>query len=248
MKKVFIIGAHRSGTTKLASYFSEVLGFAGAAEGHVFRLVANLIDGRAEIEKSIPKKAYEVNKIGFDRIIVSMVQTLDSLVSEHHKKCDFFDKTPGFRMISATQMIKRAIPESKFIYMQRNGIANINSNLRAWPTRRFSGACEMWAKPVAAYLQVKEALGNDLISFEMSDMVSDPWAFHNAIANHVGLHSIWSRSDIESYFQIPSRSSKTKSRPELEAPTLAEQLWSDEEKDIFEQICGNLMRTVGYEY
>lgn len=248
MKKVFIIGAHRSGTTKLASYFSDILGFAGDFESHVFRLVSSLMDGKGQIEKSIPKGAYDVNKIGFDKILGALVGTLEDLVINHHEGRDFFDKTPGSQMINATKLIAKYIPDAKFIYMQRNGIANVKSNLRLWPSRSFAHACTMWAYSIDSFTNVRDLLGDRLLFIEMNEMIHDPWKMHQDIISHLELPGRWSEEEIKQYFDSPSMSSTNAAAPKIEAPLLSEQDWSDEDKATFERLCGDAMRRMGYEY
>ncbi|QUS36086.1 sulfotransferase [Falsirhodobacter algicola] len=246
MRKVFIIGAHRSGTSKIASYFSDVLGFAGYAEGHAWRFLASLQDGRAEITRTIPESAYEVNRIGMDTVLLAMTRTLDSLVLAHHGGRDYYDKTPGFRMIDTCPLIARHIPEAQFIHMHRNGIENVKSNLRLWPNRHFDDACRMWSAPIKSFHAVRGELGARMISFDMADFLIDPWNAHGRILAHLGLDPRWTEDEVRAYFATGSNSSTGEVPRGRIAPTLAAQSWTEAQKACFREICGPQMEALGY--
>lgn len=248
MKKIFIIGAHRSGTSKLASYFSDVLKFSGYAEGHIYRLVSHLLVGKVDIISTIPPNAYEVNQIGIDFVIQSLVKTMDQIISAHHEYKDYYDKTPGFRMIDASPVISRAIPEARFIHMHRHGIENVNSNLRLWPDRYFKDACHMWASPIKSFLAAKQELGEKVIDFDMNDFIVDPYGMHNKLANHIDLKVKVPKLVVEDYFASGSSTSTRSFKPVVVEPKLDEQDWSEADKDTFRSVCGPAMEAMGYSY
>lgn len=106
----------------------------------------------------------------------------------------------------------------------------------------------MWARPIAAYTDIKEDLGDRLLSLDMNSLILNPWLMHAKIMKHLGLPNTWARDDIERYFESPSVSSTLPSKPALEKPLLSEQSWLDDEKMTFEAICGPWMKVLGYEY
>ncbi|MEL6234817.1 MAG: sulfotransferase [Pseudomonadota bacterium] len=248
MRKVFIIGAHRSGTSKLASYFSEVLGFSGHAEGHVYRLLSHLKNGKADIVKTIPENAYEVNRVGFERIFRRLTRALDALISEHHGHQDYYDKTPGYRMIDAAPLIHRHIPEARFIHLHRNGIDNVRSNMRLWPDRHFDDACRMWASSIRTYFNVRAQISDRLLELEMGELIGQPWAVHQRILAHLELEHPVSEEDIRAYFASGSSTSTTALDTAPRAPRLDEQGWSADEQETFIRICGEAMDALGYTY
>lgn len=248
MRKVFIIGAHRSGTSKLASYFSEILGFSGHAEGHVYRLLSHLKNGKADIVKTIPENAYEVNRVGFERIFRRLTRALDALIAEHHHHNDYFDKTPGYRMIDAAPIIFRHIPESRFIHLHRNGIDNVRSNLRLWPDRHFDDACRMWASSIRTYFNVRDQITDRLLALEMQELIEQPWEVHCRILEHLSLDHPVSRADIEAYFAAGSSTSTAALDMKARQPRLDEQGWSETEQQTFVRICGEAMDSLGYTY
>ncbi|WP_118134215.1 sulfotransferase [Oceanicella sp. SM1341] len=245
MRKVFILGAHRSGTSKLASYFSEVLGFRGWAEGHIYRLVPHLMQGNRAIQKTIPENAFEINRIGKRTIIDHLVRSLDALISEHHEHQDYYDKTPGFQMLDAAPVIHRVLPEARFIHVRRNGIDNVASNLRNWERRGFKDACGMWKSALDAWFRVQERIADRTCEIEMDDLKTGSWRIHQEICAHLGLENRWSREEIEAYFGQGSPTSTVPLAPRAET-TLEAMDWTPEQKALFIETCGENMRRCGY--
>ncbi len=248
MRKVFIIGAHRSGTSKLAAYFKEELEFAGYGESHVYRMLSYAQDGRRDIISDIPKDAFEVNRIGFGPIMRSMTRSLDRLVSQHHGDADRFDKTPGWRMIQAAPLVHRYVKESTFIHLQRNGISNVRSNMRLWPDRTFEDACQMWAACMNAYEKARPRLGKRLLELDMNDLIQRPWESHCRIMDHLEMESPLSQDQVEEYFGRGSTTSTAALDTTGVPPRLQDQPWTDAQKAQFIKICGPAMDRMGYPY
>ncbi|QDL91273.1 sulfotransferase [Paroceanicella profunda] len=245
MRKVFILGAHRSGTSKLAAYFKEVLGFRGYAEGHIYRLVPHLMQGNRAIQKSIPENAFEINRIGKRTIIDHLVLSLDALISEHHHHEDYYDKTPGFQMLDAAPALHRCLPEARFIHVHRNGIENVASNLRNWERRGFKDACGMWQSALDAWFRVKDRIADRCYEIEMDALKTDSWRIHQEICAHLALENRWSRDEIEAYFGAGSSTSTVPLAPPR-APLLEDMDWSPAQKALFVETCGENMRRCGY--
>jgi hypothetical protein len=245
--KIFILGAHRSGTSKLASYFKDILAFKGDNENHIYRLLYYFKQGINDIEKSIPENAYTINRIGSQKILKAMTEELDNLISDHFKKQNFFDKTPGFQMIEIAPTIYKYVPDAKFIYLQRNGIDNVKSNHRLWPTRFFKHACEMWSNCVNAHHSIKNELGESLIDIEMNELKDKPFIVHKRILNHCVIINDTDKVTINEYFAKGSNTS-TQELVKYIPPMLADQNWTDTEKQTFVELCGSEMKMLGYKY
>lgn len=249
MRKVFVLGAHRSGTSKLAAYFREVLEFKGYPEGHVYRFLHYMKQGRVEIAKTIPPRAYEINRIGFDFVLQQLTQTIDGLVTAHHGSMyHYVDKTPGYQMILAAQVLQEHLPESLFIHIHRNGIENVNSNMRTWSNRRFKGACEMWSMSIEAFFELEPMVRDRMLKLTQSDIALEPVATHKRIVEFLDLDVDIPDQRLIDYFSQGSKSSKQVFTKELvqRVPTLAEQDWTDAEKKVFEATCGPWMEKLGY--
>lgn len=187
-----------------------------------------------------------MNRIGFDRLFEAVVRAMDGLISAHHDHQDYYDKTPGYRMIDATPLLFRHLPEARFIHLHRNGIDNVGSNLRLWPDRHFDDACRMWNSSVRTYLNVRPIIAERLINFDMQDFVDNPWESHLRILAHLDLDHPATEAELRAYFASGSSTSTVELARVQAAPRLSAQKWSDEEKETFLRICGTSMSDLGY--
>jgi len=243
---VIIIGAQRSGTTKLASYFREVLDISGHAEGHIFRLMHHLESGVEQIQKTIPTNAYSINKVGTEQLFRSAYFAFKSNYFEYLKwPMIVYDKTPGIDMIKACKLIARFDSDAKFIHITRSGIGNVESLLRKDKNRTFENACLTWSAVISAFEEIKPLIEHRTLQLTMEELATDPVNVHRSIINYLGVDLEIDSAEINDFFSTTSNSSKLDHVPRSE-PNIDDTGWTDEQKRVFTETCGREMTLTGY--
>jgi hypothetical protein len=100
-KNLFILGAQRSGTTKLAELVKQFFGYSGDLEGHSFRYLAHAIEDGQQIGRLIPPGAYDFHAVGHDAIEREMTLAIFRLVRARFDGENWLDKTPDPGMVTA---------------------------------------------------------------------------------------------------------------------------------------------------
>jgi len=146
MKRIFLVGAPRSGTTILQSLLAahpEVISFPESKFFHylLYDQFAGKLPGRMEAFFKDEIKRPELLKDFDDTQSVEakaswFVKVLDGLAAEQKKSC-WLEKTPEH--IYFIDEIERFLPDAKFIHILRNGMDTIASMFDA--TRSFN---ELW--------------------------------------------------------------------------------------------------------
>ncbi|MBW8640473.1 sulfotransferase [Hoeflea sp. WL0058] len=244
---VFIIGAQRSGTTKVASYFREILGIPGHAESHIFRLMHHLEVGVSEIQRTIPRNAYSLNKVGADRLLRMSYHAYKSTYLDYLDWPQIaYDKTPGFEMVNACKQIAKFDETARFIHLTRSGIGNVESLLRKDEGRSFESACKTWSQVISAFDVVYPVIKDRTLSLTMEELAENPFNVHSQITSFLeGYGSDIDRSVVEDFFSTTSKSSKLNYVPRTE-PSLGDTGWTEDEQTKFKEICGREMISAGY--
>jgi peptidoglycan/xylan/chitin deacetylase (PgdA/CDA1 family) len=146
MKRIFLVGAPRSGTTILQSLLAahpEIISFPESKFFHYLlyeEFVANLptrLEGFLRDEINRPEFLHDFDASETTENQASwFVRVLDSLATEQHKTI-WLEKTPEH--IYFIEDIQRLVPDTKFIHILRNGMDAIASMYEA--TRSFN---DLW--------------------------------------------------------------------------------------------------------
>ncbi len=246
---LFILGALRSGTTQMLRAATELLGYAGGAEGHVWQSVKTLdTHFRTTIDTlggEETKGIDEFSVIRFSRkdIITAYSQLLLDLHRHTYGDAPLVDKTPGVDMIAAAPLIKQIFPSAKFIFMKRRGIENISSFQRRFPNKPFAAACRNWAASMQQWLETRERLAGDCIEIEQRDLSMAPLEIAERVTNLIGHGDPIALAD---YFatHFPE---KTQLGGYERAVALADTGWSEEYQRQFREMCSYLMPLYGYD-
>ena len=241
-RNVFILGAQRSGTTKLAELLRQVFGYSGGAEGHSFRYLARTIEDRQQIVRTIPPGAYDFHAAGYDAIEREMTLAIYRLVRSRFNGQNWVDKTPYADMVTAAPLLARHIPNNCFIFIHRNGLHAVASSQAKWPSLFFEDSCRRWADTVEAFLSVRDQLPS-LLTISMEQMVSDPTGFTRSVAGFLG-ENVPPDEAILDFFKSPSGSSLA--TPGVDMRGLSQMGWTAEQAETFRQICGAGMEALGY--
>src|SRR5690348_4784291 len=139
--RMFLMGSPRSGTSQLGATLTKVLGLPWLGEGHgapLFASAADALTGDKAAENGLVRHLAREN---FRQIAI---QAARSAYFYMHGSASFVDKTPGVKMIAAAPFLVECFPDSYFIFLRRNPVANIRSRLVKFGGD-FEQHCRDWA-------------------------------------------------------------------------------------------------------
>ncbi|MGH9864679.1 MAG: sulfotransferase [Candidatus Acidiferrales bacterium] len=160
--RLFILGFARSGTSTIQFIMKHYFDFEGNTEGHVTNLLYKMICVAQHhfndfSDNSSSGDRNTIARVGLHRLEAAIAAATLTLIkpAPGNRWCD---KTPGFEAILAAPYINRAVPETKFIHVVRDGAKNIESRARKFPTVPFDALCVQWTQDVLVWASVREIL------------------------------------------------------------------------------------------
>jgi hypothetical protein len=229
---LFVLGSPRSGTSTLVRFVRDHFDAGGEAEGHVFTLLRLLHQAVrqhcADFQADPPSSQSTLGRIGSERLLAAVdAAILDALPPA--ETAWRIDKTPGPQMIEFAPALARRLPDSRFLYLYRNGVANVDSRLRKFPTVPFELHCIEWSNCILHWLDGRRSIDPArYLELSLESLVEDPQRAATAIARLL-------ETSID-----PSRVGAV---PHLERTRAGGSLaWSDARKRTFRTICGAAMR------
>jgi hypothetical protein len=179
--QAFILGSPRSGTSELAATLSAQLDLPWVGEGYVAQTLAQaeaLVAGDAGSPHDLVR-ALAAEPVG------ELIQAATRRVYHRaHGSLSFVDKTPGVEMIRAAPFLHRSFPGARFIFLRRNGIANVLSRMERFGGD-FAQHCQDWVACMEAWERVKPQLP-DWLELEQEKMLSEPLETAVALADFLG--------------------------------------------------------------
>jgi hypothetical protein len=157
---------------------------------------------------------------------------------------NWMDKTPGVAMIQAAPLLRRVWPGSRFIFMKRRGIDNIESRRRKFPDIDFADHCAAWADAMLAWHAIRAELAPVSVEIDQLTMARQP----NEVVDEVA--DLLTLTEDETARMLRALNTD---RPQRTAGSLADSAdrraldWTNEQRQQFETICGDAMRQFGYE-
>jgi hypothetical protein len=146
--------------------------------------------------------------------------------------------------------LQQLYPEARFVYIHRNGIENVQSRTRFHGFRAdtFRKHAETWARATleSHYLTRWEAA----LTISHADFVSDRDATLGRVLDFLGLEPHPGPSEYAAGTLIHPLDQETASDVNvtelLGQRRPAHESWSDEQKQIFKEVCGKAMRLLEY--
>ena len=241
---VFIVGSPRSGTSTLVDGFLSA-GYHGFREGNLLSLLDPLIRqirwhfsefaGDPEVLVSaVDAAALE------DRIGMIFRDTADAL-----NRTPWVDKTGNPEMIHTLPLLYRLWPDAAFVFAKRRAIENIVSRTKKFPDRDFAYHCTDWARNMAAWREVRDALPAErCIEVDQQDLLHIPTVVALRLGMLVGMgnHGV----SVLAATLGASRSQETGFRTAAARYALDSVGWTDEMVDVFRRECGVEMDAYGY--
>lgn len=266
MKKLFLVGAPRSGTTWLQILLGDHAGIATTRETHLFDLYLARMYQRWLFEEQADEAdgLRVLLKPGeFDAWCRSFASTVFDRIAEHNPSASvLLEKTPGH--LAEHKLIKRLFPESKFLHIVRDPRAVVASLLAAgkqpwgfWAPKDPSGAAQLWLDCARIAKDELRGYGDDCREVRYEELSQDTNSVLCSIHEWMDL-PVKPIEDLSKYSiaELNARSQEgSRTNPKWENRTRffrkgAVQGWKDEltrqQVTQVEQICGDVMQAYGY--
>jgi|GEM_PF-922385 len=245
---VFILGAARSGTSALNDGLLKIGKFSGHQEGHIFDLLTPLheIVNKFYLEKSnagMTSQNSAVAKIPVTYFESALWNMFIELANNLYPSKLWIDKTPNTNMITLAPLLKRIWPNSRFIFMKRRAFENITSRTVKFSTDSFSEHCQAWSGAFISWASVKQELAGAAVEIDQKLLEQRPVDVASALKNFLSLTDE-ETSILEKAFELdhPERTSIIGSKPK----SLAQMRWTDDQQNIFNEYCFQIMTDFGY--
>lgn len=140
-------------------------------------------------------------------------------------------------------------PKAKFIYLHRNGLNVVQSMSKfgGFVKLDFADRCRFWRSGVESYEFLKNHKRSITVRFE--DFLEKPSKVFKKIYSHLDLQSHYGPAEYASTTLVhPLDKPTQKANPQeiLEKRPEPYATWTDEEKEIFKEICAESMKSLKY--
>jgi hypothetical protein len=247
---VFILGAARSGTSAMAQGLLKIKQFSGHQEGHILDLMAHFLvaSERFYIEKSDdlkPHKDTSVSLVSHQYVLAALDHLFIKMIRDLHPSGIWLDKTPNPDMIFLAPVFLRIWPNSRFIFMKRRPVENIASRLIKFPTVAFIEHCKEWSLTNSTWLSIRSQLPGAAIEIDQYLLDKQPTVVANALKKFLSLSDEQSLLLCQAFeFDHPERTAISLDR----ALSISDTGWSDDNIQVFNEICSSLMHEFGYSH
>jgi hypothetical protein len=141
-------------------------------------------------------------------------------------------------------------PSAKFIYLHRNGLEVVYSMSKfgSFANLTFQDRCKFWSDRVFQYEYLRH--NHNSVTIRFDDFLNDPSVEYNKIFEYLSLEPSAGPNDfVTSNFIHPLNmpTQKIKAKEELVKRKSGYLDWSNEEKDIFINVCSKAMKMLNYE-
>ncbi len=250
--QVFVVGAARSGTTRIKTALSDALGLERSGEGHFYpvaRDVEAALDGYLDRlrAKAGPRTMVQaVDREAVRRGIRAAIRDAFDKVAGPA----FVEKTPGTGAIRALPIVVEQWPEARIVFARRRGIENVISALWKFPGWTFESACRGWTEALETWSGFGPEVKDRAIEIDQFEMAREPRATAARLGGFLGLDDAAIAGIAEAFTQRahPRANTRVSSMEELQRDPmpLAETPWSEEQRATFVALCGEMMQAYGY--
>jgi hypothetical protein len=234
--QAFILGSPRSGTSELAATLSTQLNLAWVGEGHFAPTMAAaeaLVTGDANSPNGLSRA------LAAEGVAAAVRAATRRVYHRAHGSGSFIDKTPGLEMIRAAPFLQRSFPEARFIFMRRNGVANVISRMKKFGGD-FGAHCQDWAASMKAWEAVRPELTHWL-EIEQETMLSSPTDVAAALANFLARPEA-----VHAIARSLGDGARERTGAGVGKRVIADAEWSPGEISVFRTYCGEVMHRWGY--
>jgi Sulfotransferase family len=255
---VFVMGAERSGTSTIAAFLHDKLGYAGNSEGHVFNLLQKIlfivnkhfIDSGFHVDtaKIHPDcKQYDITtaELISQKSIESALHSLWATLISNQLTGLWFDKTPGPDFIKCASKLYQMYPNARFIFLIRDPVSSVESSMRKFGST-FEEACNRWSECAEAWLQTKGGLPEEcFIELKTHELSSKTADCLDRMANLLTGHPFLISSLEMQRMQLTSIE-RTSTTDISRTKSLESSGWTLEQKQIFLKKCSCFAEIFGF--
>jgi hypothetical protein len=247
-RPVIVLGAARSGTSAMSMALRQNTRYIGYGEGHLIDLLPKLLEtvdrhymkARTDLPPGSTMLASVAPAAMHDGIQAMFVEIARNLAPTGY----WTDKTPGPQMVRATPFLRRVWPELRVIYMMRRPIENVESRRRKFPEFTFRGHCHMWADSMIAWESVREELKPCSLEVQQLQLANHPEIVVEQLTELLTLSAQEAKRLLASF--INDRP-ETTSKADAPLYTLDSVGWTEQQRETFLHICGDVMRRFGFD-
>jgi hypothetical protein len=260
---VFIVAVPRSGTTALSKALNQhsrivmapgesPLAYWFGKIGHRYHCGANSTFYQKYTVLSSDSLRSSLRQLCFDSIWERRDRLAivgEKLNSPEPGKLSVWG-TKAFPDEEAAEGLQWLFPNTKFIYIYRNGIDVVFSMSKFHSFRHlpFANRCQFWADHTLRYEYLRHHESSLVIRFE--DFVQDPEPVLTRVCDHLGVPIEQGPLAFVSQWMIHPLDEKTmRGNPKavLASRPPAYSIWSSAERELFRSICGDAMELLDYE-
>lgn len=242
----YILGSTRSGTSALRNALSETR-YSGYGEGHLAPMLDDILSTvrhhRSEgLGATTPGNGLFMMRenVMLRHIFYGYERYLSAEIGSEW----VMDKTPTISPILLAPELNVFHQNVSFLHCARRHIDNVQSKIKKFPDRTLEQHCHEWADCNQAWLQVRDKLQGNYLDFDFYDLATDPHGISLKIGNYLELDNN-EISKLSSYL-VSQRPQAEATRDLTKFLTLDETGWSNEEKEDFIRICGQVGDRLGY--
>jgi hypothetical protein len=248
-RPVFVLGSARSGTTAMMAALRQSGRYAGFNEGHFLTLFGRLQNavgihyGRS-VRDAAPGMNTLIANVPQQMVIDALQGAFNEIIRAIFPTGYWLDKTPGPDMIKTAPMLRRIWPEARFIFMRRAPVDNIESRRRKFPTISFKDHCRLWADSMISWHAIRGELAEVSLEVDQLRMGLQPEHVAAEVAALLNLTERETARLLQSFKQDrPQRTGSTITS----VVDIASVDWTEEEREIFRETCGDAIELFGYE-
>ena len=243
---IFVLGTARSGTSAMAQALLKL--FPGHMEGHFIDLLAHLA--------VVTNRFYEQNadEMAVDKYtMVSAVpvkyvhHALDAMfvkiIQDIFPPGRWVEKTPNSNMIHLAPRLRNIWPNSRFIFMKRRFLENLQSRMRKFPNYDFERNCQEWSTAMAAWHRVRSYLAGSALEIDQDYLSTKPEEVASALHEFLDLTEMEDRRLGQALrSDRPERTSESTDH----YVDLAGMGWTEPQIEEFKRTCLKWMDAFGY--
>lgn len=235
---MFIIGSPRCGTSELAETLATHLGLAWTGEGQN-SLAPALAAGASALTLSADLTDELAVAMAAESLPMVIRAAARRIYYRAHRSASFVDKTPSEAMIRAAPFLSWCFPRARFVFMHRNGIANVLSRIRKFGGD-FSDHCRDWTACMEAWEGARSELPH-FLEVAQEEMAADPTRVAGAVAEYLSASGA-----AEAIAESLRSGSRGRTGAGLGKDSFADTDWSDFEIARFKTYCGAAMARWGH--